>query len=57
MCEANRTLNLRLSWVPVKGFTVSHHDKEAILFIFDPFYGNLNKNPLTRTLRVQVVLI
>ena len=29
-------------WVLVKGFNLSYHNKETILFTTDPYYGNLN---------------
>ena len=32
-------------WVLVKGFNLSYHNKETILFTIDPHYGNLNKLP------------
>ena len=43
-----------LYWVLVRGFHLSYHHKETILFTIDPYYGNLNQNPLARTpFRVQ----
>ena len=30
-------------WVLVKGFNLSYHDKETILFTIDPYYGNLRQ--------------
>ena len=39
-------------WVLVKGFNVSYHNKETIVFTKDPYHGNLkysksfNKNPV-----------
>ena len=35
----------RVYWALVKGFNLSYHNKEAILFTIDPHYGNLNKVP------------
>ena len=32
-------------WVPVRGFSLSYHNKETILLTIDPCYGNLNKIP------------
>ena len=32
----------RLVWVLVKGFSLSYHNKETILFTIDPHYGSLN---------------
>ena len=29
-------------WVLVRGFNLSYHKKETILFTIDPYYGNLN---------------
>ena len=34
--------NFKVNWVLVKGFNLSHHDKETIIFSIDPDYGNLN---------------
>ena len=41
----------RLYWVLVRGFVLSYHKKETVLFTRDPHYGNLNieslnKNPV-----------
>ena len=38
-----------LYWVLVRGFSLSYHSKETILFTIDPHYGNSNNIPLTRT--------
>ena len=38
-----------IGWALVKGFHLSYHNKETIVFTIDPQYGNLNKNPLART--------
>ena len=32
-------------WVLVRGFNLSYHSKETVLFTIDPHYGNLNKIP------------
>ena len=31
----------RTVWALVKGFTLSYHNTQAILFTIDPYYGNL----------------
>ena len=30
------------NWVLVRGLDLSYHKRETILFIIDPYYGNLN---------------
>ena len=37
-------------------FNLSYHRTETIFFTIDPCYGNLNKNPLTRTQLLDVRL-
>ena len=34
-----------ITWVLVKGFHLSYHKKETVLFTIDPYYGNLNYIP------------
>ena len=34
---------MQLYWVLVRGFNLSYHNKDTILFTVDPHYGNLNK--------------
>ena len=40
--------------VLVEGFNLSCHNQETILFTIDPYYGNLNLNPRTRTQSLHV---
>ena len=39
------------NWVLVQEFNLSCHNKEAILFTIDPYYGNLNPKPQRNSYR------
>ena len=43
---------LLLDWVLVKGFSLSYHNKETMLFTLDPHYGTLNLEPSGFLLRL-----